>query len=274
MSAVACFADRWAWFAAPGDGHADLQIVVAGDRLPARPGLAGFYADRVAEVPEAAAWLDGGQPKGPVIARNANVVLSRDLVEKDALRVGDAALGLDPLSGHGQFQAAASALAGVAVINTLFDRPADRDLAEQFHVERVEQAFLAQSRVGRDFYRLEKRWPGRPFWSARAAWPDDQAAHPSPLESPTEVVRRPTIEEGYVVARDVVVTSDHPRGVWQIDGVAVVPLMRFLDREWRPGAALADAAAGHIGCRVEQVETALAWLDQRGLLTARDGVRE
>jgi hypothetical protein len=130
------------------------------------------------------------------------------------------------------------------------------------------------SRAHCDFYRLEKRWAERPFWAERAAWPDDAPAHPKPqAESPT-IARRAVVEDDYVVARDVVITADHPRGVWQVGGVPLVPLMRFLDRRWRAEGELARAAAEHLECAPERVEAALGWLTFRGLLVARDGEPE
>ncbi len=270
ISAVASFADGWCWFAHPGTSHADLQIVVDGEGLPQRPDIDQFYLDRVAEIEEAAEWLRGAVPDGQVIARNANAFVCHDIVGRRSIRVGDAAHGLDPLSGHGQFQAVSTALNAIAVANTLLDRPDDADLARRFYAERVDQAFLSQAGVGRDFYRLESRWADRPFWSERAAWPDDVEAHPRPDAAPPVVTPRPVVEDGYVVEREVVVTADHPRGVWQIDGVPLVVLMRFLDQDWHPGDDLTANAAEHLSCEAKQVETALGWLGHRGLLVARD----
>jgi flavin-dependent dehydrogenase len=129
MGAVAAFAEGWAWFAVPGDGHAAFQLVVAGEGLPGRVGLKRFYHERAGAVAEAAEWLDGAEPVGAVSARNANPVLCREPLGRGSIRIGDAALALDPLSGHGQFQAAGTALNAVAVVNTLLDRPRDTDLA-------------------------------------------------------------------------------------------------------------------------------------------------
>lgn len=270
VSAVASFADGWCWFAHPGGLDADLQIAVAGKDVPARPELERFYMDRVSEIADTGGWLRGAVPEGPVTARNANVYICDDLVGPRSIRIGDAAHGFDPLSGHGQFQAVSTALNSVAVVATLLDRPDHAELARRFYTERVERAFLTQARVGRDFYRLDRRWRGHPFWAERAAWPDELPAHPRPNEAPPEIALRPVIEDGYVVERDVVVTADHPRGVWRIDGVSLVALMRFLDREWRPGDDLSAQAARHLSCEPNQVEKALGWVGHRGLLVARD----
>ncbi len=270
ISAVASFAQGWGWFAHPGGPEADLQVVVAGRELPPREKLDAFYMDRVGEIAPAAEWLRGAMPEGPTTARNANVYLCDDVVGVRSIRVGDAAHALDPLSGHGQFQAISTALNAIAVVNTLIDRPESGDLARRFYEDRVVQAFLTQARVGRDFYRLEQRWSDGPFWSERARWPDDLPAHPKPDAAAPEIARRPVVENGYVVEREVVVTADHPRGVWQIDGVPLVRLMHYLDQQWRPGADLSAEAAEHLSCEPKQVETALAWLGHRGLLVARE----
>ncbi|HEX9646806.1 MAG TPA: NAD(P)-binding protein [Alphaproteobacteria bacterium] len=269
QSTVASFADGWLWLAAPGDGTAAVQVVVAGEALPPRRALEAFFSERIAGVPEVAELIAGAGPAGPLVARNADAVLCAPACGPGLIRIGDAAVAIDPLSGHGQFTAASTALNAVAVANTLLDRAGDRALAERFYGARIEETFLVQARVGRDFYRLERRWAARPFWAARTPWPDDAPAHPRPDAAPARIARLPVIDGGYVSEREVVVTADHARGVWQVDGVALVPLIRFLAGGWQDGGGLAAAAAAHLRCPRARVETALAWLARRGLLAAR-----
>ena len=270
ISAVAAFRDGWAWFAAPGDGRATMQIVVAGEGLPPRAGIEHCYHQRLADVAEAGHWLNGAVADGPVVARNANAVLAPPPVADAMIRIGDAALAIDPLSGHGMFEAVSTALASIAVVNTVIERPEQRDLARQFFEERVTQAFWRHARIGREFYAGEQRWPDSRFWKLRGVWPDLLPAHEPPTSRPPALVTRPVVENGYVVPREVIVTADHPRGIWQIDGVDVVALMRLLKGGWRGERALIDTAVGATGATAAQVETALAWLRQRGLLLARD----
>ena len=272
MGSVASFADGWAWFASPGDGIAALQIMVAAEHLPGRAELETFYHARIAEVPEATVWLDGAKAVGEVVARNADVALAGAVLGEGWIRVGDAAMALDPLSGHGQFAAVSTAMNVPAVVATLRDRPTDAPLARRFYGERIEAAFLAQTRVGRDFYRLESRWSERPFWAERRVWPDDAPAHPDPASQAPEIASRPVISDGYVCEREVVVTADFPRGIWQVAGVALVPLMRFLDRAWRPAEDMVAVTAEHFACQPEAAEKALGWLSHRGLLVARPPV--
>jgi hypothetical protein len=186
-------------------------------------------------------------------------------LEASRIRIGDAALALDPLSGHGVFEALASATAAVPVVTTLLRRPADAALARAFYEERVEQAFLRFACTARDFYRLEERWQEAAFWQARRGWPDDLPAHPSPSAVAPQIQTKPVIEDGFVVAREVIVTADQPRGVFMVDGVPLVALLRAV----QAGRIASIEAASRCFDRAPgQVETALAWLCYRGLLAS------
>jgi flavin-dependent dehydrogenase len=258
-TAIAPFAGGFAWFATEGHGRGSLQLVVA---PPGRRAGETLLVALLASVPPARAWLEGASPCSPVSVRHAGTSRAQVPLEPARIRIGDAALALDPLSGHGVFEAFASATAAVPVVTTLLRRPADAALAEAFYEERVEQAFLRFARTARDFYRLEERWPDAPFWQARRAWPDDLPAHPSPAAAAPQIQTKSAIEDGFVVAREVIVTADQPRGVFTVDGVPLVPLLRAVQAG---EVASIEAAARRFERPPSQVETALAWLRYRGL---------
>jgi flavin-dependent dehydrogenase len=246
-TAIAPFDRGFAWFATAGNGRGSLQVVVAPPERGTPP------AALLASVPPAGAWLEGAAPCSQIAVRHAGTSRAQLLFEPARIRVGDAALALDPLSGHGVFEALASATAAVPVVSTLLRRPVDAALARAFYEERIEQAFLRFARTARDFYRIEERWRGAPFWQARCDWPDDLPAHASPSAGAPQIRTKPVVEDGFVVAREVIVTADQPRGVFTVDGVPLVPLLRA-------------AQAGRVDRGQGQVETALAWLRYRGLL--------
>src|SRR5918996_2362186 len=251
---VAPFERGFAWFATTGNGRGSLQLVVA----PASPAeREALLAAPLASVPPAYAWLDGGRPCAPVAVRHAGTSRAQAPLERLRIRIGDAALALDPLSGHGVFEPFASATAAVPVVATLLRRPADAALARAFYEERVEQAFLRFARTARDFYRLEERWREAPFWRARQTWPDDLPAHASPSAGAPQIRMKPVIEHGFVVAREVIVTADHPRGVYQVDGVPLVALLRAA-QAGETGSI--EEASRRFKRAPEQLETALAWL--------------
>jgi flavin-dependent dehydrogenase len=261
-TAVAPFERGFAWFATAGNGRGSLQLVVA----PPKPaGRQVPLSALLAFVPPARAWLEGASPCSPVTVRHAGTSRAQAPLEPARIRIGDAALALDPLSGHGVFEALASATAAVPVVTTLLRRPVDAALARAFFEERVEQAFLRFARTARDFYRLEERWHDAPFWQVRCHWPDDLPAHPSPSAGAPQIQTKPVIEDGFVVAREVIVTADHPRGVFMVDGVPLVPLLRAV----QAGEIGSIEAASRCFDRApRQVETALAWLRYRGLLAS------
>jgi hypothetical protein len=208
--------------------------------------------------------LHDAAPRSDVEARDATPILGAPLVTPRSLRVGDAAFAPDPLSGQGVFEAIATGLAAAPVVNTIVRRPADAALAAEFHRRRIEDAFWRLARAGRDVYRAERRWTHSPFWSARRAWPDDESARGT--SAPATIAPVPVSEDGFIVRREAIVTPDHPRGVWRLDGVELVPLLRFRSEHaslsderiadgWRAGGSF-DVAA---------VQRALGWLRQRGL---------
>jgi menaquinone-9 beta-reductase len=257
-TAVAPFERGFAWFATPGSGRGSLQLVIS------PPGRTGRDA-LLASVPPARVWLADASPCSPVSVRHAGTSRALAAIEPSRIRIGDAALALDPLSGHGVFEALASATAAVPVVTTLLRRPADAALAGAFYEERVEQAFLRFARTARDFYRLEERWQEAAFWQARYHWPDDLPAHPSPSSGAPQIQTKPVIEDGFVVAREVIVTADQPRGVFMVDGVPLVALLRAVQAG---EIASIEAASRCVDRAPGQVETALAWLRYRGLLAS------
>jgi flavin-dependent dehydrogenase len=265
-SAVGTFDEGWFWIATAEDGASYAQIVIASDspKLGTRARLATGYDAVVAHVAELRDCLGEATSCSGVEARDATPVLGAPLVTARTVRVGDAAFAPDPLSGQGMFEAIATGLAAAPVVNTILRRPADAPLAAEFHRRRIEDTFWRLARAGRDAYRAERRWLDSPFWSTRGAWPDDEPARAAAAAA--EIAAVPVSKDGFIVRREAIVTADHPRGVWRLDGVELVPLLRFrseqaclsddrIAAEWTAGRAL-DAAA---------VRRALGWLRQRGL---------
>jgi hypothetical protein len=162
------------------------------------------------------------------VARGSTAILQSPLAESWMLRVGDAAMAVDPLSGNGIFQALSGASVAPAVINTLLREPERAELALRFYEERVRHLFLRFARIGRDFYRAETRWSGRAFWRARAAWPDEEPAHAAAAPRVVGEELRPVVERGFIRERSVLVTSEQPLGVWRVAGAELAPLARDL----------------------------------------------
>jgi 2-polyprenyl-6-methoxyphenol hydroxylase-like FAD-dependent oxidoreductase len=105
---------------------------------------------------------------GDVHATDATPYLDHECVTEDSIKVGDAALALDPLSSSGVQKAIQCSLAGAAVVNTLLQRPQDQALAQQFYRESLSGASTRHCAWARAHYaRAAASRPAR-FWRARA----------------------------------------------------------------------------------------------------------
>ncbi|MGE8060632.1 flavin-dependent monooxygenase QhpG [Pseudomonas sp. NPDC089547] len=259
-SAVESLKDGWAWMARLEDGRCYWQVTLDAVGLPGKAGLADYCAARrglstlVAELFDAQALMPA-----EVHARSSTAILAGECVGQDWIRVGDAAMAVDPLSGNGIFQSLSSALQAPVVINTLLRRPERAALARQFHQQRVEQLFLRFARIGRDFYGQEQGRAGQPFWGRRQGWPDAQPLHMAADWNVVRVERRPVLRDGLVDEAEVVVTADQPLGVWHLQGVELAPVVREI-RSGQPVEAVLSGLAG------EQQMMVRRWLLEQGLV--------
>lgn len=258
-SAVESLDTGWAWMARRDDGQCYWQwtVDVASANLPGKAQLQDYCRER-RQASAVARGLFADQPCAEVHvhARSSTAILSPHVCGDHWIRVGDAAMAVDPLSGNGIFQSLSSALQAPAVINTLLRKPERRAMARQFHQQRVEQLFMRFARIGRDFYADEQRWPHQPFWQARRQWPDTAAAHAEADFALLRIERAPVLREGFVDEAEVVISPDQPLGIWHVQGVEVAPLVRRLWRE----------PAGHVlaGLTLEQGRMLRGWLISQG----------
>lgn len=262
-TAVAAMRDGWCWYASAGGGRAMLQFLVSAEPgdLPKRHGLAAFYDEMLRASGLPREWVAGGEPMGDVVVRRANPICANHPLGDCSIRIGDAAIAPDPLSGHGVYVALGGAQAAAVTINTLLGKPENAGLARSFYEERCSLDFMRLCRVGRAFYEEERRWPDRPFWRHRGEWPDREPPHPPMDAFAPRIERRPVVEDGFIAEHEVVVTPDHPRGVWVVDGVPLAALRRAL---------LADNAETDIDSLATQfqsprdsIELAKQWLSNR-----------
>lgn len=257
-SAVESLEDGWAWMARLEDGRCYWQVTLDAAGLPGKAGLADYCVARRACSALVAALFDArALVPAQVHARSSTAVLAGECVGQDWIRVGDAAMAVDPLSGNGIFQSLSSALQAPVVINTLLRKPERAGLARQFHQQRVEQLFLRFGRIGRDFHGQEQGRAGQPFWGRRQSWPDAQPLHMAADWNAVRVERRPVLRDGWVDEAEVVVTADQPLGVWHLQGVELAPVVQRL----QGGQALEAVLPGLAD---EQQRMVRRWLLEQG----------
>ncbi len=257
-SAVESLPDGWAWMARLPDGRCYWQATldVATTTLPPRDALPAWCAT-LRRTPLARDFLgsDAGDD-ARVFARTSSATLCGDTGGANWLRIGDAAMAVDPLSGNGIFQSLSSALQAPAVIHTLLAHPERAALALRFHERRVTALFMRFARIGRDFYALDTQWADRPFWQARRGWPDDAPSHRTPDFGALAIERAPVIDGDTIAEADVVTSPDQPLGIWHLQGIALAPIV----------AALREQPAAQVLARFAPPQAALVrrWLETQG----------
>ncbi|MHC2148899.1 flavin-dependent monooxygenase QhpG [Pseudomonas sp. 210_17 TE3656] len=257
-SAVESLDDGWAWMARLADGRCYWQITLNAEGLPGKAALAEYCAERRRRSELVAEMFDAHALAPAIVhARSSTAILAGECAGEDWLRVGDAAMAVDPLSGNGIFQSLSSALQAPAVINTLLRCPQRAALARRFHQQRIEQLFLRFARIGRDFYAQEQARAAGLFWACRRQWPDAQPIHGASDWEAVRVERRPVLRDGLVDEADVVVTADQPLGVWHLQGIELAPVVRGVQDGLELAQVLSDRST-------EQQRMVRRWLAEQG----------
>jgi flavin-dependent dehydrogenase len=115
----------------------------------------------------------------PVSVRDATCSLSNELIGNDFIRVGDAAVSIDPLSSQGIQAALLSAIQGGAVIHTLLAAGHDSLPAIEFYRGRQQRAAKQAAQNAARFYRTGAYRKGSSFWLRRSSLDD---CVPSPVK--------------------------------------------------------------------------------------------
>jgi flavin-dependent dehydrogenase len=278
--------DAWFWRVPLPDGSCNILAFVDATafRAKAQRGLDARFASLLEGSGLMAGWR-GARADGPVAAVDATPHLDADPVRPDAIRLGDAALAIDPVSSSGVQKAIQGALAGAIVANTLLRRPGDADAAIAFYRDMLAGASRRHARWTAGHYAAVARGRRDAFWGARAAAAEaDEAPRvPGRALAPAEfgsarlvaspdlrVVEQPCLDADYVVARRALAHPGLDGPVAYLGGQEVAPLLD----DMAPGLTaleLARAWQGRIAPRAG-LATA-AWMVERGLLLREDEAR-
>jgi 2-polyprenyl-6-methoxyphenol hydroxylase-like FAD-dependent oxidoreductase len=255
----------WCWWAGHGT---TLWIQVVGRPRCGYP--AAWIAAAAEQLPALGRALDRAAIDGEPVARAAHARFGAAGKDPTLWRVGDAALAHDPLSGQGVYEALRGATLTSTAIQSVM-QGGDANLAQRFIADRREESWQHGVGVAADFYR-ENADHGA-FWaetaaaygallhdSARAAARGTAAGTAGGM---ARIERRPVLEDGRILERDVIVTAENPRGVWHVAGVPLVTLKAYLDSAER--ATIAGAAAA-LDRTPAAVASAIHWLRQKGAM--------
>jgi flavin-dependent dehydrogenase len=269
---IAAGRDHWVW-GAPVDGCGyTVTAFIARSGLRARPGaLAARYVTLLAET----AILGDGclELTSPVAVCDATAWLEAAPVEARAIKVGEAAAALDPISATGLQKALQTAGWAAAVVNTVLRRPAQTDAAHRFYRARLETSAAQHARWAAEVYDGAVQHAGLPFWRARRG----QAADPPPAADPAPVVgdafavhpdlafiETPCLVGDFVEVRTAVRRDPASEAVAYVDDVALAPLLREIRGGFSRDSFLTRLSPRLGTRRSLQV---LSWLVAQGLVT-------
>ncbi|NMM38200.1 MAG: hypothetical protein HHJ09_11920 [Glaciimonas sp.] len=257
------FEDGWAWATWDGIGHASLHVTLASALLSSADCKHLFTAScrKLKEIQK----MIGSRAVAvsAVSARGSRPFLKGTIADAAHLKVGDAAYTVDPMSGHGMYEAISGAYAAVPVIHTLLERPEHAGLALQFYTRRAQSLFVQRMKSGIELYASEQRWAGNRFWVERSR--TMSAQHDILLALPDEpcFMKRPVVEHGWIVEREVLLSKSHPQGMRFMDGIDLAQLYRLLNTYQAPAMHQLSAV---LKAPPRQVASALHTLLQEGVV--------
>lgn len=247
----------WCWIVTEG---VEAWVQVAGRPGDGRPDE--WHVRAAAECGPLAAILDGAEPLGATVARPAHARRAASVAEAGVIRIGDAAVGLDPLSGQGVYEALRAAPIAVAAVSSLLAGE-DPGLVYRFLSERDDALWARILGTAAAFY--EENAALGSFWAETASQYRALTSQPSAARSPA-IERRPVLDGDRIRECEVLVTSEQPRGVWQVEGVPVVDLIHYIERA--ATASPRDAAAA-LARPPAAILAAAHWLRAAGAWPAR-----
>lgn len=253
-------ADAWYWGVPLPDGLYNTLVFVDVNHF--RASRAASLTQRFLELlgkSELLAGCENARLAGPVRVSDATPWLDEDSVTSSSIRLGEAALAIDPLSSSGVQKAIQSALAAAVVANTLLRKPAAAGAATRFYRSSLEQASVRHCRWAAEHYgTVAARTRGR-FWEDRSAFaeqsprpmaprtprdPADLSAIRVALSRQLEFVDLPCLDGDFVTVKSALRHPNLESPVIWVGRREVAPLLR------------------RMGAPSTPLQLAMSWLDR------------
>jgi len=220
-SAIAALNDGWCWLAMTPSGVLSAQFVGSATKRLARAQLADRVQSAARSLPDLGLQrlqVDTLTAEGAYRASAAVARYSVPARGYGYLRIGDAAVAMDPLSGNGIHEALRSARVAVAAINSYL-RGEPWSVVARFVNERARELWRRSVTAAASFYRVQADWSGSEFWTSAATTYERAATEATiQIEGEGQFETRPVLNGERIELRRVWVSPDWPRGVWQVDG--------------------------------------------------------
>ncbi|MBS0419749.1 MAG: FAD-dependent monooxygenase [Proteobacteria bacterium] len=167
-TAVVALDDGWCWLAITPGGTLHAQFVTSARQQWSREQLARRIQDVAEKLPEAALPVDQLVARGSESACAAVARYSQPSRGPGHLRIGDAAVAMDPLSGNGIYEAVRSARVAAAAVNSYL-QGLPWSVVARFVDGRSRELWRRCASKAAEFYRLQAGWSGSEFWTSTAA---------------------------------------------------------------------------------------------------------
>ena len=228
------------------------------------------------------AGCDDAQRVGPISATDATPYLDEHCAASSMIKVGDAALAIDPLSSSGVQKAIQGALSAAIVANTLLRRREMIGTALEFYRSSLTEAADRHCRWAAGYYEKVVEQGGGSFWRDRAAGPKaaplalprkslDAGALSTTgvgLSRHLEFVDLPCIDGEFVAVKPAVRHPGLEGPVAYIGGQEIAPLLRRLTVGSTP---LQIARSWSDRIPLESGLAIAGWMLNRGILVSREG---
>jgi flavin-dependent dehydrogenase len=236
---VEALPDAWLWGAARTTTHVSAFVFMAADQFRR---LAPLGAHAICKRAFAASSLFQGLatviPTSRPRVRDATCSHDPDPIQPGLLRIGEAALTLDPLSSSGVQQAMHSGWNAAFGIHTMLRAPEHATAAEEFILAQHAGAVRQQRTFTRAAF--SAAWPdGIPFWTARKITVPRPETKVLPRAMPSwssqvcftgRIEQVPCLVGELVERRAAVVHHALDRPLAFLNGVALAPLLEGLHR--------------------------------------------
>lgn len=256
------FEDGWAWATWNGVDHASLHVTVA-STLVSNLDCKHIFTSSCKKLQEIQKMIGTRSlAVSPVSARGSRPFLKKAIADSLHLKLGDAAYTVDPLSGHGMYEAISGAYAAVPVIHTILERPENAEQALRFYKNRAQSLFSQRMKSGIELYRSEMRWASNPFWAERSRDISERLEVLLDVPSKPHFMKKPVVEDGWIVEREVLLSNGHPQGIRFVDGIDLAQLYRLINTTQRLGM---DQLSEALNAPPKHVASAMHTLVQEGI---------
>ena len=255
--------DGWIWQAYVGNNKGYIQFT-CDEELAVK--IDDFeQLSEILEKQNTDFWsLQNAKPIGKIVKRDSFSKIHKEIINEKMVLIGDSASSIDPLSGNGTFQAMSMSSIAPFVINTILNKSKkEQKVAIDFYKNRVEFIFNKFSKVGKEFYSLEKRFDSS-FWQKRQLWTNSEVKD---LKKLPRIEEKAIVNDSYVFPCDVVVTKDNPMGVWCYGNIEIVELSKYcIENEFEKSLEYFDIFCKEKGISMELYNSLKRWFIYQEIL--------